>query len=62
MLPSTRDAQAARLSNHTANQPSIIQLECSYMPRAEQSRAKQRTMQAQLQILQMTSTTQSEGR
>lgn len=48
MLPSTRDAQAARLPNHPANQPSIIQLECSYMPRAEQSRAKQRTMQAQI--------------
>ena len=64
MLPSTRDAQAARLPNHPAI-PAIYHTVGVFVHaegRAEQSRAKQRTMQAQLQILQMTSTTQSEGR
>ena len=64
MLPSTRDAQAARLPNHPAI-PAIYHTVGVFVHaegRAEHSRAKQRTMQAQLQILQMTSTTQSEGR
>ena len=56
-------------TNQPACQPSIIIIQlgvrtnlCRGQSRAEQTRAKQRTMQAQLPILQMTSTTQSEGR